>query len=79
MKTKIVYVVASLSADIYMEQAIASAWSARYYNPDCRIEMVCDQDTFATLDSGIRLHYKLGCPVCCSPKNDTGNARLMLK
>lgn len=58
MKTKIVYVVASLDDDVYMEQAIVSAWSARHYNPDCRIEMVCDQDTFATLDSGIRLHYK---------------------
>lgn len=58
MKTKIVYVVASLDADIYMEQALVSAWSARHYNQDSRIEMVCDQDTFATLDSGIRAHYK---------------------
>lgn len=58
MKTKIVYVVASLDDDIYMEQAIVSAWSARHYNPDCRIEMVCDQDTFATLESGIRAQNK---------------------
>lgn len=58
MKTKIVYVVASLNDDIYMEQAIVSAWSARYYNPDCQIEMVCDQDTFSTLGSGIRSQYK---------------------
>ncbi len=58
MKTKIVYVVASLDDDIYMEQAIVSAWSARYYNPDCQIEMVCDQDTFKTLDSGIRSQNK---------------------
>lgn len=58
MKTKIVYVVASLNDDIYMEQAIVSAWSARYYNPDCQIEMVCDQDTFSTLSSGIRAQYK---------------------
>lgn len=58
MKTKIVYVVASLDADIYMEQAIVSAWSACHYNPDSRIEMVCDQDTYATLDSGIRAQYK---------------------
>lgn len=57
MKTKIVYVVASLDDDIYMEQAIVSAWSARHYNPDCRIEMVCDQDTFATLHTGNRHHY----------------------
>lgn len=58
MKTKIVYVVASLDADIYMEQALVSAWSARHYNPDSRIEMVCGQDTFATLSSGIRAQYK---------------------
>lgn len=58
MKTKIIYVVASLDADTYMEQAFVSAWSARYHNPDCRIEMVCDQDTFATLNSGIRAQYK---------------------
>lgn len=58
MKTKIVYVVVSLDSDIYMEQAIVSAWSARYYNPDCQIEMVCCQDTFKTLDSGIRARYK---------------------
>ncbi|MBQ0143529.1 MAG: hypothetical protein KBT06_12195 [Prevotellaceae bacterium] len=58
MKTKIVYVVASLDDDIYMEQAIVSAWSARHYNPDCHIEMACDQDTYATLNSGIRAQYK---------------------
>lgn len=58
MKTKIVYVVASLNDDIYMEQAIVSAWSARHYNPGCRIEMACDQDTFATFNSGIRAQYK---------------------
>lgn len=58
MKTKIIYVVASLDTDFYMEQAFVSAWSVRYYNHDCHIEMVCDQDTFATLDSGIRAQYK---------------------
>lgn len=58
MRTKIVYVVASSDEDIYMEQAIISAWSARYYNPDCQIEMVCDQDTYSTLNSGIRAQYK---------------------
>lgn len=58
MKTKIVYVLASLDADVYMEQAFVSAWSARHYNPDCHIEMVCDQDTFATMKSGIRGQYK---------------------
>lgn len=57
MKTKIVYVVASQGDDIYMEQAIVSAWSAHYYNPDCCIEMVCDQDTYNTCKSGIRKKY----------------------
>lgn len=58
MKTKIVYVVASLYDDVYMEQAIGSAWSVRHHNPDCHIEMVCDQDTFATFKLGIRAQYK---------------------
>lgn len=58
MKTKIVYVVASSDGDVYMEQAIVSAWSARYYNPDCHIEMVCDQDTAATMNKGVRGRYK---------------------
>lgn len=58
MRTKVVYVVASLDDDVYMEQAIVSAWSARHYNPGCRIEMVCDQDTAATLDAGVRAAYK---------------------
>lgn len=41
-----------------MEQAIVSAWSARYYNPGCYIVMVCCQDTFATLEHGYRKEYK---------------------
>lgn len=57
MKTKIVYVVASLDDDIYMEQAIVSAWSARYHNPDVNIILICDQDTEATLHAGNRQHY----------------------
>lgn len=58
MKTKIVYVVASVDEDVYMEQAIVSAWSVRHYNPDCRIEMVCDQDTYTTCMFGIRAQYR---------------------
>ncbi|MCQ2287517.1 MAG: hypothetical protein MJZ74_00260 [Muribaculaceae bacterium] len=58
MKTKIVYVVTSLDSDIYMDQAIVSAWSAHHHNPGCCIEMVCDQDTYATLNSGVRAQYK---------------------
>lgn len=57
MKTKIVYVVASLDSDVYMEQTFVSAWSAKYYNPDCHIVVVCDQDTHATIQSGMRKQY----------------------
>lgn len=57
MKTKIVYVVTSLDDDIYFEQCIVSAWSARHYNPGCYIVFVCDQDTKATLQTGIRKQY----------------------
>lgn len=57
MQTKIVYVVASLDDDIYMEQAIVSAWSARYHNPDASIVLVCDQATKATLQTGNRQRY----------------------
>lgn len=58
MKTKIIYVVASLNDDVYMEQAIVSAWSVRHHNPNCRIEMVCDQDTYTTMSSGTRAQHK---------------------
>ncbi|MDO4957523.1 MAG: hypothetical protein Q4E60_10975 [Bacteroidales bacterium] len=58
MKTKIVYVVASLGDDVFMEQAFVSAWSARHYNSSCQIEMVCDQDTEKTLSEGVRKEYK---------------------
>lgn len=57
MKTKLVYVVASSDEDYYMEQAIVSAWSARYYNPDAIITLVCDQDTNVTLQTGFRQQY----------------------
>lgn len=58
MKTKIVYVVASHADDYYMEQAFVSAWSVRHYNSNCLIEIVCDQDTMNTFDSGVRAQYK---------------------
>lgn len=45
MKTKIVYVVISSLGDIYWEQAWASAWSARYHNPNAHITLVCDNET----------------------------------
>lgn len=57
MKTKIVYVVTSLDDDVYLEQCVVSAWSARYHNQDCHIVLVCDQDTHATMQTGIRKQY----------------------
>lgn len=57
MKTKFVYVVASSAEDIYLEQAIVSAWSLRYYNPDAHIVLVCDQDTRTLLDGGWHKDY----------------------
>lgn len=57
MNTKIVYVIASLENDIYFEQGLVSAWSAHHYNPDCHITLVCDQDTHATMQNGVRKQY----------------------
>lgn len=57
MKTKFVYVVASSSEDIYLEQAIVSAWSLRYHNPEAHIVLVCDQDTRILLDRGWQKEY----------------------
>lgn len=45
MKTKIVYVVISNDNDIYLEQAWASAYSARIYNPDAHIAFITDEET----------------------------------
>lgn len=49
MKTKIVYVVTSDESDIYLEQALLSAFSLRKHNPDAYVELVVDQDTDATI------------------------------
>lgn len=46
MKTKIVYVVVSSLNDVYWEQAWASAWTARFHNPNAHIALVCDKDTY---------------------------------
>lgn len=55
--TKFVYVVASSVKDIYLEQAIVSAWTLRYYNPDAHILLVCDSDTRQLLDQGWQREY----------------------
>ena len=49
MRTKIVYVVTSDESDIYLEQALLSAFSLRKHNPDAYVELVVDQDTDATI------------------------------
>lgn len=46
MRTKIVYVVVSTPSDIYLEQAWASVWSLKYYNPDAYVTFVVDEGTF---------------------------------
>lgn len=45
MNTKLVYVVISNDQDIYLEQAWASAYSARYHNPHAYIVFVTDEET----------------------------------
>lgn len=49
MKTKIVYVVTSDEADVYLEQALLSVFSLRKHNPNAYVELVVDQDTDATI------------------------------
>lgn len=53
MKTKIVYVVVASSADIYIEQLYASSWSLKYYNPDAKITVVTDSDTYKVLQDDL--------------------------
>lgn len=50
MKTKIVYVLVSNETDIYYEQVLLSAWSARYYNPTAHITVVMDDMTAERLE-----------------------------
>lgn len=45
MKTKLVYVVVCKPSNIYFEQCFASAWSAKYHNPDICIVVVMDLDS----------------------------------
>lgn len=50
MKTKLVYIVVSTESDTYLEQALVSVYSARFFNPNSTIELVVDQMTAATLN-----------------------------
>lgn len=49
MKTKIVYCLVSDNEDYYYEQLLISLCSLRKHNPNAIVEIVCDNDTFATL------------------------------
>lgn len=50
MKTKLVYVVVCKQSNIYFEQCFASAWSAKYHNPDLHIVVVMDSDSQKNID-----------------------------
>jgi hypothetical protein len=49
MNTKLVYVVTSNDRDIYLEQTLVSAYSARLYMPDAEIVLIVDDLTDATI------------------------------
>ena len=49
MKTKILYVLVSSEADVYLEQALVSAYSARRHNPDAVLTLLSDTDTLRSL------------------------------
>lgn len=51
MKTKIVYCLVSDSEDYYYEQLLISLCSLRKHNPEAKVEVVCDEKTFATLQN----------------------------
>lgn len=45
MKTKLVYVLTCSQEGNYIEQALMSVWSARYWNPDAHIVLITDDQT----------------------------------
>lgn len=49
MRTKIVYVVVSNDNDVYLEQALLSVYSAKFYNPNTEIILLVDNFTNATI------------------------------
>ena len=52
MKTKLVYVLTCEPEATYIEQALMSVWSARYWNPDAHIVLLTDNKTSALLHAG---------------------------
>lgn len=57
MKTKIIYCLVSNNEDYYYEQLLISLCSLRKHNPDAIVEVVCDKETFATLEGVRRYIY----------------------
>jgi lipopolysaccharide biosynthesis glycosyltransferase len=53
MKTKVVYVVVSSPADVYLEQAYVSMYSLKYYMPDAYIVLLTDYETSESFE-GVR-------------------------
>ena len=49
MGIKYIYVLVSDEGDFYLEQALISIYSLRFYNRDCFIELVIDKDTASSL------------------------------
>lgn len=54
MKTKIAYVLVSYSKDLFWEQCLISVMSVRHHMPDAYTVLVCDTETFNSLNNGIR-------------------------
>lgn len=57
MKTKIVYCLVSDNRDYYYEQLLVSLHSLRLHNPQAKVEVVCDVDTYTTLNDNRRGIY----------------------
>lgn len=53
MNTKIVYVAISRPGDIYLEQAWASAYTLRHYNPGADITLLTDSDTLVNRNENV--------------------------
>ena len=51
MRTKLLYILVSTPADVYLEQAYVSAASARRHNPEACLTLLTDMATESTLGS----------------------------
>lgn len=75
MQTKIIYTLVSEEKDIYLEQALVSAYSCRFYNPDAEIILMVDDVTNqsltgkrAEIDKYISKRVVIECPKAYSNK-----------